>query len=333
MDNKEIIKEKKRIEWIDSIKFICMICIIIGHFEFFPQKVETFFSAFSLTGFLLCTGYTFHLEKSIFYFIRKRFKQIIVPMIWMGMLIILSRMVLSFNEHTFIIDEIINFLIQIRGRGDELWFLALLFASSILFYIIVKLLKDPIKVFIVSSFLFIIDFIYYLKIGVPLPWHIQMYGASCLFLATGFLFKNYFEKIKNIFNKWNTLIAFIIYSIIWYVYIIYLNNPAFTFYSFGNNILFYLIFNFLGLFILIGTAMTIKFPSICNKIGQNTLIFYGLHGKLESLYETIFSSIIINNVVIQIFHGIIGTTIISVILIFISNLINKYFPFLVGRKR
>ena len=152
MDNKEIIKEKKRIEWIDSIKFICMICIMIGHFEFFPQKVETFFSAFSLTGFLLCTGYTFHLEKSIFYFIRKRFKQIIVPMIWMGMLIILSRMVLSFNEHTFIIDAI-------------------------------------------------------------------------------------------------------------------------------------------------------------------------------------FSSIIINNVVIQIFHGIIGTTIISVILIFISNLINKYFPFLVGRKR
>ena len=67
---------KKRIEWIDSIKFICMICIMIGHFEFFPQKLETFFSAFCLTGFLLCTGYTFHLEKSMMYFIKKRFKQI-----------------------------------------------------------------------------------------------------------------------------------------------------------------------------------------------------------------------------------------------------------------
>lgn len=324
---------KKRIEWIDSIKFICMICIMIGHFEFFPQKLETFFSAFCLTGFLLCTGYTFHLEKSMMYFIKKRFKQIIIPMIWMGMIVILSRVIISFNEHTSIIDEIVNFLIQIRGKGDELWFLALLFGSSILFYIMVKFLKEPIKIFVASVLLFTIDFIYQIKIGVALPWHIQMYGTSCLYLATGFLLKNYFENIKNNFNKMNTLIAFIIYTIIWYVYIIYLNNPAFTFYSFGNNILFYLIFNFLGLFILIGIGITIKLPSICYKIGQNTLIFYGLHGKLESLYETIFSAIIINNFAAQIFNGILGTIIISGILIVISNIINKYFPFLIGRKK
>ena len=84
---------------------------------------------------------------------------------------------------------------------------------------------------------------------------------------------------------------------------------------------------------IVGFSMLVKLPKICYKIGQNTLIFYGLHGKLESLYESIVENFIGNNIYIQTIHSILGTIIISIILLAISHIVNKYFPFLLGRKR
>lgn len=326
-------KEDKRIEWLDVIKCICMFFIMMGHFNFFPPKLKTLSSAFALTGFLFCSGYTFHLEKNIIKFIKKRSRQILIPMAWMGAIIILPRIFFSFNNHGPIWEEIFAFLIQIRGKGDELWFLALLFMSSILFYFLVLILKKPIKIFIVSFILCIIDYIYQIKFGIPLPWHIQMYGAACLFLSFGYLLKNNFDKIVKIFNKYILCIVTISYITLWYIYIIKLNNLPFTFYDFGNNIFFYLIFNFLGLFMLMEIAIVLKFPKIFSKIGENTLILYGLHGKFESIYEAIIKNIISNNTLIKVTHGIVGTIIITIIILIITDIINKYMPFLLGRKK
>lgn len=329
-------EKKKRIEWIDEIKCICILCIMLGHFSFIPNKIATFSSPFCLTAFLFCSGYTFHLEKNFKTYFKKRFFQIIIPMIWMGSVIVLSRLILTFKEHNSILTEIKNFCLQIRGQGDEMWFLALMFGADLVFYLIVQILKDnKKKIFIVTFILLMLSDIYSFTIKNPLPWHIQMYGVASFFMSLGYLFNGTAEKI---FDKYNSIylfiISFIMFLMLWLIFIIFLNHKAVTFYSFGDNLLYYFAQILSSLIMLISATKLLRGNKIVLYIGQNTLVLYGLHGKLESVYEVILKKTIgESNVITELILGILGVIIITAILLIVSYIMNKYLPFLVGKKR
>lgn len=327
--------EKKRILWIDVIKCICIVFIMFGHFKFIPDYMNAFWLPFCLTGFLFCSGYTFHLEKKYKIFLKKRFFQIIVPMIWMGAVIILSRLILTFNEHVSTFDQIKNFFMQIRGKGDEMWFLALMFGTDALFYLIVLALKDKKKIIASTFVLFIMSYLYSKVINIPLPWHIQMYGASCLFMAMGYSFKG---KMEKIFDKYNYLmtftISFMIFLLLWLIFNVFGTYQPVSFYDYGNNLLFYFAIIFFSMTALISFSKLLKCPKMIAYIGQNTLILYGLHGKLESIYEIFLNKIIFtSNIVINIMLGIVGVVIITIVILIICYMINKYLPFLIGRRK
>lgn len=327
-------KTKRRIEWIDVVKCICILFIMLGHFSFIPDRIATFWSPFCLTAFLFCSGYTFHLEKDYGTFLKKRFFQIIIPMLWMGAIIILSRLILTFNEHISIWAEIKNFFIQIRGNGDEMWFLALMFGTDLFFYLIVLTLKEK-KIIIFATFmLFILSYIYSVKINIPLPWHIQMYGSACFFMALGYAFKG---KAEKIFDKYNSLIlfaiSFIIFLVLWLKFVIFGTYQPVSFYNFGNDLFYYFAQILSSLIALISVSKLFKYPKFILYMGQNTLILYGLHGKLESLYEKGIGDFIVkDNIISQFTFGIVGVIIISMLLMVICYIINKYLPFLIGRE-
>lgn len=327
-------QKKDRVIWIDVIKCICILFIMFGHFKFIPDRIATFWSPFCLTGFLFCSGYTFHLEKKYIIFLKKRFFQIIIPMMWMGLIIILSRLIITFNEHISLVDEIRRFLLQIRGQGDEMWFLALMFGTDVLFYLIVKLIKDKKKILFASFILFTLSYLYSFFVNIPLPWHIQMYGASCLFMAMGYTFKG---KIEGKFDKYNSLImfgvSFTIFIMLWLVVLFDIYNPI-SFYNYGDNLIYYFITIIASLISLISISKLIKYPNFIVYIGQNTLVLYGLHGKLESIYETLLGKFIsVDNIWINMLIGVVGVAIIATILLSICYIINKYFPFLIGRRK
>lgn len=253
----------------------------------------------------------------------------------MGAVIILSRLILTFNEHVSILDQIKNFFIQIRGKGDEMWFLALMFGTDALFYLIVLALKDKKEIIAFTFVLFMMSYLYSIVINIPLPWHVQMYGASCLFMAIGYSFKG---KIEKIFDKYNYLITFTIsfmaFLILWLVFNVFGTYKPVSFYDYGNNLLFYFAIIFFSMIALISFSKLLKCPKLIAYIGQNTLILYGLHGKLESIYETFIDKIIFtSNLFIKIILGIFGVAIITIILLGICYMINKYFPFLIGRRK
>ena len=67
-------------------------------------------------------------------------------------------------------------------------------------------------------------------------------------------------------------------------------------------------------------------------IGQNTLIYFAFHGKVQSLLTKIINNLInLNNWNIFI-YSIMYVLLEAIILIIPSIIINKYFPWMLGRK-
>ena len=217
-----------------------------------------------------------------------------------------------------------------------MWFLALMFGADLVFYLIVQILKDnKKKIFIVTFILLMLSYIYSFTIKNPLPWHIQMYGVASFFMSLGYLFNGTAEKI---FDKYNSIylfiISFIMFLMLWLIFIIFLNHKAVTFYSFGDNLLYYFAQILSSLIMLISATKLLRGNKIVLYIGQNTLVLYGLHGKLESVYEVILKKTIgESNVITELISGILGVIIITAILLIVSYIMNKYLPFLVGKKR
>lgn len=326
-------RNENRLDWIDILKAISMLCVMIGHYSFFPKSIADLYAPFFLSAFLFASGYSFHLEKNFVKFIKKRIKTLLWPWFWMGSLIVLSRFFLSFNEHDSILTEFQYFFIQIRGLGDECWFLICLFWSELLFYLIVINMKKEYKILLCSFLFCMISILYSTFYGVALPGHIQMWGTVSFFLSLGYVFKRKWEqKTFEFMNNKTLCISVLIYLMLLYVNVVILNAPAITFYTYGNNIILFFVLSIVGLFMIVNLAKSIKPSLLLLFIGENTLIFYGLHGKIESVFEKLLMGYIsTNNIFLQFIFGIIGLIWIVLILTPMVWIIKERYPLLIGK--
>jgi len=328
-------QNSKRIEWIDALKAISMLGVMLGHYEFFPTQLEEIYAPFLLAAFLFASGYTFHLESNFFVFFKKRVKTLLFPWLWMGLLTVLSRQILTFKEHRSLKKQLLQFVLQIRGNGDELWFLICIFGSSMLFYLIVRLTKKSHQILLITCILCLVSAGYSLLGGAALPWHLQMYGSASFFLALGYLFKNCWEQLSIKFiNKKVLLGSVLLYAALWYYHVILLNEEAIAFYSYGNSIPLYFMISIVSMIMMVTFVKLIKVPAWLLYVGENTLLFYGLHGKLESLFEKLALKLFQPDTILAaLILGLIGLIYLFMILAPVSYLINTYVPFLLGKTR
>ena len=339
---------KRRIEWIDTIKYICIMFVIITHLESCTKILSTFFSPFFLTLFFFCSGYVYKNNSGFRDFIYKKIRQLFIPWLIFSCLNIFLTQIISFNEHPNIIEELKWNFLQIRGMNDGLWFIAALFITYIPFYFYIKKFeksKNKYKNIVYICILIILSFIsiIYTKLMPPqwlpwnstsLPWHIEYIFQAMLFMFIGYIFKNNYENKLDLYNtKKNRILLLIGYTTIRYT--VYFSGIQFP-------ILIDILYNYLSE--LFGSIMIINFSKILknNKyfsyVGQNTLLYFAFHGKLYSLLQTILKEfsiyyIILNNTIYSSIFAIIFAIILSIILIIPTYIVNKYFPFLLGRKK
>lgn len=128
----------KRIEWVDLVKYFCIMMVMLSHLESRTDLWTTFYSPFFLTAFLFVSGYVYRPKRKFGSFLYKKFRQLFVPWLVFSVLNIVLAQIISFNEQGSLWDELKWNFLQIRGLGDEIWFVAALFVAFIPFYFIVK---------------------------------------------------------------------------------------------------------------------------------------------------------------------------------------------------
>lgn len=348
------LNQTKRIAWIDTVKYICIIMVMLSHLDFNTELWRTFYSPFFLTAFFFVSGYVYNHKNNFKEFLYKKIRQLFVPWLILSTFNILLSQIFSFNEHGSLLTELKWNFLQIRGSGDELWFISALFVAFIPFYFFIKLYKKSAEkhsikyvnfIAITVALLLSVLSSVYSKLtpseafpwnSTALPWHTEYMFRAMFYMVLGYLFRQNAEKQ---FDKHNTLKNRIIITAFYFliIFIPYFANIELPF-------LIQLIVNYItaitGIAFVIMIAKIIKPCKYTDYIGQNTLICFAFHGKAYSLIQAVLKKItgsiytqIMSNTMASSLSALIFALLLSVLMIIPAYIINRWFPFIIGRKK
>ena len=128
----------KRIEWVDIVKYVCIIMVMLSHLETRTDIWRAFYTPFFLSAFFFSAGYVYKPKSSFKDFLYKKFRQLFIPWLVFSVFDIVLSQIITFNEHDGLLEELKWNFLQIRGQGDQIWFVAALFVAFMPFYFFIK---------------------------------------------------------------------------------------------------------------------------------------------------------------------------------------------------
>ena len=347
----------KRIEWVDIVKYVCIIMVMLSHLESRTDIWSAFYSPFFLTAFFFTAGYVYKPKGNFKEFLYSKFRQLFAPWFIFSVFDILLSQVLSFNAHESLVEELKWNFLQIRGQGDQIWFVAALFVTFIPFYFFIRkyeTISEKVigggyskKCLIAIATAWSLSFISILYTwlvpaevfpwnSTALPWHIEYMFQAMFYMVLGFMFRHNFE---GMLDRHNTLLVRIVattlYSLIAFIpFFAKIEMPMLI------DVIYQYMASFVGIFTLIMIAKKVRSNKYVNYVGQNTLIYFALHGKVYSVIQTVlkkfatgFYTAVLNNTAVSSIFCLALSLVLSVILIMPAYIINRWLPFVVGRKR
>jgi len=341
---------KKRITWIDTVKFICIMFVMLSHLESRTIIQYLFYDPFFLACFFFVSGYVYKPNNNFNNFLYKKFRGLFIPWLFFSNFNILLSHLISFNSHGSISQEMLRNLLQVRSYDDGVWFVAALFITFIPFYFFIDRYEKSSKsnksiTLIAISFAFSFASIFYEKNffsdffpwqSTALPWHLEYIFQANFFMVLGYLYRT--KSIEEKVNPWKkpgyAILGWILYIVI-----------AFTPYNLAIHIpqilsmLLNYVLSILGVSLIISLAQQIPSNKYIAFVGQNTLIYFALHGKCYSIIQTCLHRFaqtpyqaLLDNTLYSSLTAIVITIILSVILIIPAKFINRYLPFIMGKK-
>ena len=331
-------KEKSRIEWVDIGKYICIMFVIISHLESVTPELTAFYKPFFLTLFFFLSGYVYKKPESFKEHLKKKYKGLFVPWFIFSNLNIILSLIISLKGDRNIQQEVVLNLLQIRGFGDGIWFVAALFVAYIPFFYINQIKKPSNRLFtfgviaiIGELYRHLFPYDFWPWGSNALPWHLEDVGYAMIWMALGYCFKTEWEKA---FDDKNTARNRFLICLLYFAMII---TPFYVEQKILSIFLEY-ISSIVGVTLIISFCKVLKTNWYISFVGANTLIYFALHGKVYAVIEKVlqvkaasmYSYCLSNDFISSVLAIIIGL-LISVILIVPALIINRWFPWMIGR--
>lgn len=322
--------ENQRITYIDVLKGIGIICIVIGHIipyeSFFHIWIYSFHVPifFILSGILLNNKQEEIINKDLKKNIIKRFKSLIYPYITFSVIVIMKsflKYIMMGNVAEFI--ENILKTITLYGYGT-LWFLPVLFFSEILF---IKFIKQKQIMKIITFLVICVEIIlfYIFDFENYILFFINRICIAFLFIGVGY----FITKIEVIINKKILLVMSYLMMIIIIPFVMINGNCDLHLNKFNNIVLYFLnaILNSLSLIYIF--KYTINKSRILEFCGKNSLIIMTTHSifPIINICNKVISDInfLKQNIILNYFVNIVMVMLLEMLVVII---INKYFKFL-----
>lgn len=323
-----------RINWLDTAKSLGILLVVFGHLSSFGWM--TIYS-FHMPLFFFMAGIVFKSEGSFKNFFIKKLRSLYVP--YIAFLIIEYMIYFISHYHTLMFkDYAVMFIKQLLGMGlssdaylwnGSIWFLCALFFAEMVFFFISKANNN--WVLAATFVLALIGSVYF---KYDLPFALKYVFPACMFLSLGLLFRK-----ANCFNiekchAWLcVLIAVGCCTVICFTARIN-GEVGMRGCVYGDNLIVFFLNAFLGICAVIFLSVLFRNINILQFYGKNSIIILCLHlyftNKLVPLVLNLLS-------VEENMPGFLLVECISVIVIFalfypLITLINKYVPFVFGRK-
>lgn len=330
--------KNQRIHWVDIAKGLAMILVIVGHTLTVPDKIVHTIYLFHMPAFFLLSGYCFSAKRKLKSFVWVKVKTVLLPVITLGMSgSLIVALLMKFLMHKSVNWQavFVNPFIQC-GERDLDWFLPAIFVSLLVFYGLVKLLKDKLVFLNISSFaLAFLSYLFIKKVGVDVPWHVDTALVALPFVSIGYSLRksSLLDKMKNIsgalvfavlcagFGETNTILFDTVeMRVNWY----------------GNIFLFYLS-AISGCLMLIYISRIISESKCLEFIGKNTIIFYSFE-TIQYFFNFILKTVCGISTVFSLWYIKAPLTVVAIIGIIVcysilAMLIDKICPQIVGKSK
>ncbi|MEH7250766.1 acyltransferase [Neobacillus niacini] len=327
-----------RIKWIDTCKGIGIILVIIGHTPIDPTARSIIY-AFHMPLFFFISGYFFSEDryKNLKEITISKFKSLMIP--YISFSIISVFLLRFFFDQPIALRVFLEQMIISKRNSisydDPIWFLTSLFTIEILFYLLAKLSKNiNIRLLIVLLIGLVASIgLKVLAGGNILPWSLDQSLYYLIYFGLGYYIKriNFFENNKQksyvIFLNSILFLLLIPFQEVYYRFWNLLSLPS-SLFSFIDAI----IWAVLGISLVIFVSQFLSYVSWLNFLGKNSLIFMSLHIPLGfNFYNTFIRGKLGIEITNLNLFGISVALCTIIILIPTSIIINRYFPFILGR--
>lgn len=327
---------KERLHWIDIAKGIAILCVFFGHTISTPSAIQSFVYFFHMPTFFMLSGYVFSDRRKLGDFLTTKLKTVVLPIFTLGLSgAIVVNLLLQFVKHESV-DWKWTFLNPIVQYGEHslLWYLAALFVASVVLYALVKLFKQRVAPLVITTFMLGLGSYCFIRFtDVTLPWSIDTALVALPFMSVGYALKKK-EAVEKLGKWWALLIAFVSCAVFGILNQTFFSGVEMHTNSYGNIFLFY-VSAMSGCVMVISASLLIKKSTLLEYFGRNSLIFYALepiqYFANFALKVTGFdrnSSLALSLIVsIAVVAAICAASSAA------SGVINRFFPFLIGKKR
>lgn len=216
---------RKRIDYIDAVKGLAILCIALLHFEkgVFPDEVNAWIGLFMITAFFFTSGWLQGMTKkciSVKDLARKRIRQLGIPYFWFTIIILAFEVIwylFGFIEPNIIFRDIYKSL-TLHGIGT-LWFLPVLLFGECIFCML-RNSKRPV-LYSLLLLIFTVGIIYaydllwspikdvnnlHKMIDAPINVIVWTFRAWPV-IAVGFVCSYYYSKYLDKANLWTILLG------------------------------------------------------------------------------------------------------------------------------
>ncbi len=333
----------RRKTYLDMVKGICIILVVLGHSEYVSHYTNIWLSTFHLPAFFIVSGYLTEMkmefQKNFREILIKKVRSLLVPYFIFSFGALLVELALGHGTKD-LISEILLKTIFLRGYS-VFWFLSAAFFGELIFIAFRKKLQLKAALPVLVLIAVVLYKVYDLA-SLPDPANIVLQTIAKFFIAAAFMAMGALicriiakrEKFSAIELVAGLLLVVGNYFLIRFTALGTYNRDL-NFASVGSVIIYLLQGTIvsMGLFLV---CKNIKNIPIITFFGQNSLIIMSTHlnyyvlycGYL--LYKKINPPMIFGETFAVNFYSVLLTMIME---IFIIVIINCFFPFVLGKRR
>lgn len=267
----------ERLSWLDVLKGIGIILVVIGH-VYSNRTVFNWLYSFHMPLFFLAAGWVYK-EKSVLIDIKRRIQTIVVPYFSFGLLVLLYWQVIERrfrNSDMSFMDSLLGLFSGCYDNLDfnvHLWFLPCFFVTVALFNILVNLGGRKFAYIAV-----VLMSLIYVALPMPeLPWGINRVFKYIGFYAVGVFLTGRETKIVD--RKIRTGVVAVVLLIL---------NFFLSYHNLATGIM-WLVTALIGVLALILISQLINQNRVLQYLGRISLIILCIHGPVYRIVVKIVS--------------------------------------------
>lgn len=328
----------RRIEWVDTAKGLGMALVMLGH-AVLGENISDWVYSFHMPIFLFLTGYVFNYDPklSVKEFARKKAKGLLVPYLTLSMFnyiffLLFGRFAAHQPDNIFMpLIGIFNGIRLVKWNlcNGTMWFVLMLFWTQLGLFILLRDIDRKVMQSILVIGCAVMGYVYATYVHLPLIWSIDVVPITLFFVYAGYLTKQKQFDLK--LTKWWIVVLAMLLSLL----CAWTNTDVELYKGLYGNLILFVIGAFAGIIVLINISKHISANKMLSYIGKHSIIYLAMHQYIVfSVFRKITNKIYIPNTEMEcLLVSLIWVLLCAIILIPVCSIIEKYFPFSIGKKK